>query len=103
MEQSRRTEPLSQECSHGWKACELGLFWQVERRIAREKMDGAELELMPDRRHDGPVLGARDVVKAHGVPNDDVGVFDGAIGFGPGRQAVASFALHGVVTKQVTR
>src|ERR1700690_1744146 len=70
-----------------------GLVRQVQGGIAVEKIDGLQFEFVPDRRHDGIVFGMWHVVKTHGVPKDDVGVFDRTVSFGPGWQAIAAFAL----------
>src|SRR5260221_7138187 len=47
----------------------------------RKEIEGPQHEVMPHDRHDRPIFGAGYVVKAERVPSDDVGIFDGAIGF----------------------
>src|SRR5690349_15021685 len=68
-------------------SCLLSLG-QIENRTRFKKVEGADLELAPHRRHDGPILNSWQMVKAQRVPANQVGVFDGPVRLGPGCQAV---------------
>jgi hypothetical protein len=41
------------------------------------------------------------MVMAKGVPDNDIGLFDGAIGLGPLREAIPTGVLVGVVPRRV--
>src|ERR1700675_4328273 len=75
---------------------ESGSRWKSQHRTLREEIEWAKDEVVPHDGHDRPIFGAGDVVEAERVPGDDVGVFDGAIGFGPGGQSVVAFAFGGI-------
>src|SRR5699024_2369060 len=53
-----------------------GRVGQVERRVAVEEAVGLEPEARVVDRHDRPVLRARDVREAEGVPHDEVAAVD---------------------------
>jgi hypothetical protein len=59
----------------------------VEGRVAVEEADRLESEAGVVDGHDGPVLGTGEVGETEGVPQDDVGTVEVAVGGGPGRQA----------------
>src|SRR5688500_884707 len=71
----------------------LRRWWDVVRGVGGEEARGLEREADVGRRHHGVVLRAGDVGVAEGVPEDDVGLFDRAVGLGPAAQAVATSAL----------
>ena len=62
----------------------------------REEVEWAKDKVVPHNRHDWPIFGAGYVVEAEGIPRDDVGILDGAIGFGPPGKAIIAFALGDV-------
>jgi len=68
----------------------------VEGGVAVEETVGPELEPDAGDRHHRPVFRAHDVVSGEGVPEHQVGVFQRAVGRGPGRQAVPAGVLVGV-------
>ncbi len=65
---------------------------QVHDWVFVEEVHGADEEVVPHGGHDGPVFDADDVMEAEGVPGDEVGVFEGAVGPGPGGEAFEAFA-----------
>src|ERR1700759_3827140 len=73
----------------------------VEGRIPGEEAPGLEGEAEAGYRHDGPVLGAGDVVVDHRVPDDQVGVGDRAVGLGPDGEAVGPRVLVGELARGV--
>src|SRR5581483_10387415 len=72
--------------------------WHVEGGIAIEEADRDEAEAGVLHRHDRPILGARQVGHAEGVPHHDVGVDDLAILGRPFWQSGPADMLIGVVT-----
>ena len=62
-----------------------GSRWYVVGRVFVEEVDGFEHKSEVAGGHDWPVFGAGDVEIAEGVPDDDIGVGDRAIGFRPFR------------------
>src|SRR6478736_3344931 len=59
----------------------------VERGVAVEEADRLQGEAGVVDGHDRPVLRAREVRQPEGVPHDDVGAVDLAVGRGPGVDA----------------
>src|SRR5216684_4083161 len=93
--------PGRDKCDRSNVGARSGLLRQIERRVLGEEVVGAQLELMPDRWHDRKVLRVGHMMKSHGVPQDNVGIFDRAICAGPGRQPIASFALHRIIARRI--
>src|SRR5580704_14034624 len=65
----------------------------VERGIAIEETHGDETEPGVLDRHDGPVLGPRDIGHPEGMPEHNVGVDDGPVLSRPLREAGATLVL----------
>src|SRR5262249_40462386 len=65
--------------------------------------ESGRLEVKPDvlRGHHGPVLRPRQVMRAHGVPDDDIRVLDGAPVFNVLGQSLAAGMLVGIIAGRV--
>ena len=81
--------------STGWRR-------KIERGVGVEESVGPEQEADRGDRHHRPVLDARDVRLAEGVPDDQVGRGDVAVGLRPAGQAVAAGVLVGIVAGRIT-
>src|SRR5690242_7694417 len=89
--------PTRSKCHSLWPkrmAALSGRGRQRYHRTLRKEIKRAQHKVMPHHGHDGPILGASDVVKAKRVPRDDVGIFDGTIRFGPHSKSVVAFAFR---------
>ena len=75
--------------------------WNIKRRVALEEVEGPELKLVPGRRKHGPVFRPDNMMKPKRVPEHNVGILDGSIGAGPGRQAVTAFALIRIRSRRI--
>src|SRR6266851_7670325 len=67
------------------RAARLLRFRKIQCWVRRVKVERADEKVMPHYRHYWPVFCSRHMVKPHGVPRYDVGVFDRTIFFGPYR------------------
>ena len=85
---TNRSTTAERERSRRWR--------QLQHWILREEIEWAQDEVVPHDRHDWPVFRARRMVEAERVPRHDVRVLDGAIGFGPGGDAIVSLAFSGI-------
>ncbi len=61
----------------------LWLVWEGKGGVLIEKVDRANQEIVPERRHDRPIFQADNMVEAQCVPTDNIGVLDGTIRLGP--------------------
>src|SRR5215813_13395347 len=71
---------------------------QIQGWVAVKEIKRAQLEVVPEHWHDGPVLTAHDVVHPDRVPEHHVRLFDAAIRLCPCRQTLAGRAEGGIVT-----
>jgi hypothetical protein len=72
----------------------------IERRVVVEERSRLQHEASPVGRHDRPVLGPRNVVTAHGVPEHDIGVLDRAISFRPSGEPGTAGVLVRVIARR---
>src|SRR5215831_19075426 len=65
----------------------------VERGVAVKEGTRHQRQAVPRRRQDGPVLGPWQMMEAHRIPQDDVGIDDRALVRGIVRQSISARIL----------
>src|SRR5207248_9187064 len=85
--------------------CSSGISWRrlgdIQRRTLGKESAWHKFESSTVYGHDRPLFRSRNMREPHGIPDDDVLIFDGAIRLDPRRQTVVTATEENVATCRI--